>query len=308
MNRMMTSPSRILDHPTRPDALVIATPETTAVGSVLDALDARIKERGTQGLNELIFVIGKYGSDDEVKALFQATSEDKNLLRPEAGAAGNDQTLPNSGLTNEPNCSVLDDSLTNFQWLRKMNMQVSGAEAGKKDSDKEKFDGCVQLQEPQHTEKEPSAVKGPLSERPPYSYMAMIQFAINSNENKMMRLKEIYNWIEDHFPYFRNVAKPGWKNSIRNNLSLHDMFIRASTPDGKIPSWTIKHEANRCLTLDQVYKKRVVDDPKKATVCTTGIQSAMNRTMTSPRRPTILTRRKRPFERNEADETQNKSL
>lgn len=44
------------------------------------------------------------------------------------------------------------------------------------------------------------------------------------------------------------------KNSIRHNLSLHDMFVRESTPDGKISYWTIKPEANRCLTLDQVYK------------------------------------------------------
>lgn len=26
-----------------------------------------------------------------------------------------------------------------------------------------------------------------------------------------MTLKEIYTWIEDRFPYFRQVAKPGWK-------------------------------------------------------------------------------------------------
>lgn len=32
------------------------------------------------------------------------------------------------------------------------------------------------------------------------------------------------------------------------------MFVRESTPDGKISYWTIKPEANRCLTLDQVYK------------------------------------------------------
>lgn len=50
-----------------------------------------------------------------------------------------------------------------------------------------------------------------MSERPPYSYMAMIQFAINSRNNRRMTLKEIYMWIEDHFPYFREVAKPGWK-------------------------------------------------------------------------------------------------
>ncbi|KAK2832520.1 hypothetical protein Q7C36_015982 [Tachysurus vachellii] len=211
---------RVVDHPTRPEALVVVVPETAGLQSVLDALTVKRKERGTPGPNKFIFLSGRCGSDDEVKALFQATSENKN--RPEAGVAGNDQTLPNSGCT----C-------------------------------KEKFDGCVQLQEPQHTEEDPSAVKGPLSERPPYSYMAMIQFAINSKKNKMMTLKEIYNWIEDHFPYFRNIAKPGWKNSIRHNLSLHDMFIRESTPDGKISYWTIKPEANRGLTLDQVYKPAV---------------------------------------------------
>lgn len=41
--------------------------------------------------------------------------------------------------------------------------------------------------------------------------MAMIQFAINSRKNRRMTLKEIYTWFEDNFPYFREVAKPGWK-------------------------------------------------------------------------------------------------
>lgn len=53
--------------------------------------------------------------------------------------------------------------------------------------------------------------KRPNSERPPFSYMAMIQFAINSRKNRRMTLKEIYTWFEDHFPYYREVAKPGWK-------------------------------------------------------------------------------------------------
>ncbi|XP_047659884.1 forkhead box protein M1-like isoform X4 [Tachysurus fulvidraco] len=111
---------RVVDHPTRPEALVVVVPETASLQSLLDALDAKRKERGTPGPNKFIFVFGRCGSDDEVKALFQATSENKNLLRPEAGAAGNDQTLPNSELP------------------------VTSAS----DSDKEKFDGCVQLQEP----------------------------------------------------------------------------------------------------------------------------------------------------------------
>lgn len=56
------------------------------------------------------------------------------------------------------------------------------------------------------------------SERPPYSYRAMIQFAVSSTERSRMTLKDIYTWIE-------HIAKPGWKNSIRHNLSLYDMFL-----------------------------------------------------------------------------------
>ncbi|XP_047659798.1 uncharacterized protein LOC113645604 isoform X3 [Tachysurus fulvidraco] len=111
---------RVVDHPTRPEALVVVVPETASLQSVLDALDAKRKERGTPGPNKFIFLSGRCGSDEEVKTLFQATSENKNLLRDETGAAGNDQTLPNSELP------------------------VTSAS----DSDKEKFDGCVQLQEP----------------------------------------------------------------------------------------------------------------------------------------------------------------
>lgn len=59
--------------------------------------------------------------------------------------------------------------------------------------------------------------QGSVSERPPYSYMAMIQFAINSTEKKRMTLKDIYTWIEDHFPYFKHVAKPGWKVTSRQS-------------------------------------------------------------------------------------------
>lgn len=42
------------------------------------------------------------------------------------------------------------------------------------------------------------------------------------------------------------------QNSIRHNLSLHDMFIRETPSDGKISYWTIRPEANRCITFDQV--------------------------------------------------------
>uniref|UniRef100_A0A3P8QA08 Forkhead box protein M1 n=1 Tax=Astatotilapia calliptera TaxID=8154 RepID=A0A3P8QA08_ASTCA len=136
------------------------------------------------------------------------------------------------------NCGPFDDSLTDLKWLGRMST-------------------CAL--EPNSTKQLSKAPQQPISERPPYSYMVMIQFAINSRKNRRMTLKEICMWIEDNFPYYRDVAKPGWKNSIRHNLSVHDLFIRETSPDGKMSFWTIRPEANRCLTLDHVYKVSAAD-------------------------------------------------
>ncbi|KAJ7424977.1 forkhead box M1 [Willisornis vidua] len=166
--------------------------------------------------------------------------------------------------------SVLDNSLTNIQWLGKMRSDGLNPSSVKQDTEKE---NQMPLQERIKSEEAaaiPAAAassswQNSVSERPPYSYMAMIQFAINSTEKKRMTLKDIYTWIEDHFPYFKHIAKPGWKNSIRHNLSLHDMFVRETSANGKISFWTIHPDANRCLTLDQVFKqqKSRLPDPLK---------------------------------------------
>ncbi|TSZ83228.1 Forkhead box protein M1 [Bagarius yarrelli] len=242
---------RIMDHPTMVDTQVVVIPKTADLQSVIDVLTTKGKERGPQGPSKFILLSGSSGSEDGLEALRAATSECKNPLRPAAGPEGDAEAF----LKDKPDGRVLEESLTNIKW---QNTHHTHPAAVKKEDDIENLDGFNQLQESLHTEEEvTSARRTPLSERPPYSYMAIIQFAINSKKNKMMTLKEIYTWIEEHFPYFRNVAKPGWKNSIRHNLSLHDMFVREGTPDGKISYWTIKPEANRCLTLDQVYKPAV---------------------------------------------------
>ncbi|XP_050408810.1 uncharacterized protein LOC126823831 [Patella vulgata] len=63
-------------------------------------------------------------------------------------------------------------------------------------------------------------------QRPPYSYMVLIQLALSSASDHKMTLKEICKWIEDKFEYFKSIAKPGWKNSIRHNLSFYHCFVR----------------------------------------------------------------------------------
>lgn len=76
--------------------------------------------------------------------------------------------------------------------------------------------------------------------KPPYSFSCLIFMAIEDSEQKALPVKEIYSWILDHFPYFRN-APTGWKNSVRHNLSLNKCFQKVEkAPVSKITA-NLKH-------------------------------------------------------------------
>ncbi|XP_061110432.1 forkhead box protein N3 isoform X2 [Conger conger] len=92
--------------------------------------------------------------------------------------------------------------------------------------------------------------------KPPYSFSCLIFMAIEDSPSKRLPVKDIYNWILEHFPYFAN-APTGWKNSVRHNLSLNKCFKKVdkdrSQSIGKGSLWCIDPEYRQ--NLIQALKK-----------------------------------------------------
>ncbi|GAB0091208.1 uncharacterized protein DMENIID0001_060220 [Sergentomyia squamirostris] len=88
-----------------------------------------------------------------------------------------------------------------------------------------------------------SHVFPPEEPKPQHSYIGLIAMAILSSPDSKLVLSDIYQYILDNYPYFRSRG-PGWRNSIRHNLSLNDCFVKAGrSANGKGHYWAI-HPAN----------------------------------------------------------------
>ncbi|XP_055858021.1 fork head domain-containing protein crocodile [Episyrphus balteatus] len=89
----------------------------------------------------------------------------------------------------------------------------------------------------------PNRMFQPEEPKPQHSYIGLIAMAILSSPESKLVLSDIYQYILDNYPYFRSRG-PGWRNSIRHNLSLNDCFIKAGrSANGKGHYWAV-HPAN----------------------------------------------------------------
>lgn len=110
----------------------------------------------------------------------------------------------------------LESSLTAIDWLPRLSVGASGhptsgvslpqaantTESNFNDSDGE-FEGAGSVSAGAQS-------AGGDGVKPAYSYASLITFAINSSPDKRMTLSEIYQWIIEKYPYYRD-AENGWK-------------------------------------------------------------------------------------------------
>jgi len=105
------------------------------------------------------------------------------------------------------NMADLESSLTAIDWLSRLSVGVTSVTGDKSnvscrdaggngymDSDGEDYTGSGR------------------DSKPTYSYANLITFAISSSPEKRMTLSEIYQWICDKYPYYRDAGN-GWKVS-----------------------------------------------------------------------------------------------
>lgn len=79
-------------------------------------------------------------------------------------------------------------------------------------------------------------------EKPSLSYSQLITEALESNKEKKLTLSQIYAYIREKYPFYRQ-SDIVWQNSIRHNLSLNKNFRKMKRPKhlpGKGGFWILE--------------------------------------------------------------------
>lgn len=132
----------------------------------------------------------------------------------------------------------LESSLTSMDWLHTMNVAsgITGKPTKSELNNNTRVIGLRdregnslssdEFDQDEDGQDSPRQANGlPLKDgKPPYSYANLITFAVNSTARRMMTLCDIYQWIQDNFPYFKDAGN-GWKVSEHQRVWRYMLWM-----------------------------------------------------------------------------------
>ncbi|XP_050405357.1 forkhead box protein N3 isoform X2 [Patella vulgata] len=189
----------------------------------VDESDASMRQRLVNSLSQ------SFPGSALSKALACMDSDDEDLKDPLSSSCFAEMRLEKGELD--------DDELTSLSWLQETDLlkslSVEEEEIKEEQKENEEFSklngGLLAQSHPPHVPYNPQKH---INSKPPYSFSCLIFMAVEDSPQKRLPVKDIYNWILSHFPYFQN-APTGWKNSVRHNLSLNKCFKKVDKEKGQ---------------------------------------------------------------------------
>ncbi|RMZ96180.1 forkhead box N2 isoform X1 [Brachionus plicatilis] len=128
-------------------------------------------------------------------------------------------------------------------------------------------------------------------QKPCVTLSCLIFMALEESQQKALPVREIYQWIERKFAYYRNNENSGWKSSIRHNLSFSKCFVKldrkesvllwpkAQAADPAKPSGRKRRAPNSvgtCWKVNEDCRPYLVHTLKKSTFWTRNCQNFAN--------------------------------
>eukprot|EP00042_Codosiga_hollandica_P037309 m.292097 g.292097 ORF g.292097 m.292097 type:complete len:488 (-) comp55107_c0_seq1:148-1611(-) len=148
--------------------------------------------------------------------------------------------------------SQLGDSLTSLNWLRTLpSEKVLHRRLPSIDSDDDASHANF-FSDHSPLPAIPSAIldwRTSADTKPPFSYVTLIYMAMQARPKDKYTLADIYSYITDMFAYYRH-CDPGWKNSVRHNLSQNECFekiTRSECDPGKGGYWRFNPLYRACF-------------------------------------------------------------
>lgn len=167
---------------------------------------------------------------NSVSSLDDGYCPDNNIKINNTASHGNSQNYQHSNKNGQKSIQIFQESVKNhYNTSQNSQAKISLNNNNLPVSNRNKH--------PTHIPYDPHLHR---NSKPPYSFSCLIFMAIEDSPVKALPVKEVYAWILDHFPYFRN-APTGWKNSVRHNLSLNKCFRKVEkAPNlGKGSLWMV---------------------------------------------------------------------